>query len=356
MIREAQASRYSLYYLCTMNLHSPTSDLPAANSLPAQTEGGTAGSPAQQAFREAVQQVAGLRQRLREVQTEQAEARRRYWQQVGPVARAVVEARRALFAPLEEALLLPYFSRKEERQITEFIVANAHSLHNRFGEDTADIAPKYAPSRRAAAEAETAPTEEKTAGFSLDLNSDLPPHEQAAAHARARRKSKAQKAQEATEKTTREEQHQLLSNTKILYRQLARTHHPDLDPDPATQAHKTALMQRITEAYEANDLYTLLQLLSESGPAASAADVLTRYTQALHQQQLELKQQLNELKYGDNGFSGSSGKKREVELRQLKRHLRAEAEYLAQIFRLIQEPEGLREVLRELSASGHETV
>jgi hypothetical protein len=43
-------------------------------------------------------------------------------------------------------------------------------------------------------------------------------------------------------------------------------------------------------------------------------------------------------------------------LRQLKRHLRAEAEYLEQIFRLIQEPEGLREVLRELSASGHETV
>ncbi|HEX8428340.1 J domain-containing protein [Hymenobacter sp.] len=343
-----------------MNLHNPAIDLPAANSLPTLASGEAVGTPAQQAFREAVQQVEGLRQRLRDLQAEQADARRRYWQQVGPAARTVVEARRALFAPLENALLQPYFSRKEERQITEFIVGNARSLHNRFGEDTSDIVLKYTPSRRAAAEAEAAPTEEKTADFIPDPASDLPPHEQAAAHARTRRKTKAQKAQEVAAKTAREEQQRLLSNTKTLYRQLARTHHPDLERDPTIQAHKTALMQRITEAYEANDLYTLLQLLSESGPSTGADDdVLTRYTQALHQQQFELKQQLNKLKYGDNGFSGSSGssgKKREAELRQLKRHLRAEAEYLEQIFRLIQDPEGLREVLRELSATGHDMV
>ena len=52
-------------------------------------------------------------ERLRELRTEQAEARRRYWQQVGPVAQAVVQVRRALFSPLEEALLLGYFSRLE---------------------------------------------------------------------------------------------------------------------------------------------------------------------------------------------------------------------------------------------------
>lgn len=340
-----------------MNLHNPATDLPAANSLPTPAPAEAPGTPAQQAFREAVQQVEGLRQRLRDLQTEQAEARRRYWQQVGPGARAVVEARRALFAPLEEALLLPYFSRQEERQITEFIVGNARALHNRFGEDTADIVRKYAPRRRTETDTEEPAAQEQPAAFVPDPNSDLPPHEQAAAHARARRKTKAQKAQETAAKAAKEEQQKLLSNTKTLYRQLARTHHPDLERDPATQAHKTALMQRITEAYEANDLYTLLQLLSESGPATSADDdVLTRYTQALHQQQVELKQQLNELKYGDNGFSGSTGKKREIELRELKRHLRAEADYLEHIFRLIQEPTGLREVLRELSAAGHDTV
>ncbi|MBC8082304.1 MAG: hypothetical protein H7Z21_03775 [Hymenobacter sp.] len=342
-----------------MNLHNPATDLPAANSLPVPAPAEGIGTPAQRAFREAVEQVEGLRQRLRELEVEQAEARRRYWQQVGPGARAVVEARRALFGPLEEALLLGYFSRAEESQITEFITANARALQNRFGEDAADILRKYAPRRAAETEAEAeteAAPAAKATDFVPDPASEVPPHEQAAAQARVRRKTKAQKAQEVAAKTAREEQQRLLANTKNLYRQLARTHHPDLERDPAAQQHKTALMQRITEAYETNDLYTLLQLLAESSAASADDDVLTRYTQALHQQQLELKQRLNELKYGENGFSGSSGKKRETELRQLKRHLRDEAAYLTHILRLMREPEGLREVLRELTATGHDTV
>jgi hypothetical protein len=344
-----------------MKLHNPLTDLPAANSLPAPVPAGTPGTPAQQAFRAAVQQVEGLRQRLRELRTEQAEARRRYWQQVGPAAQAVVQARRALFAPLEEALLLGYFSRLEEQRITTLLVGNARALQDRFGEDAADILRKYAPSRRAAAEAATDAAEpdatDTAAGFTPNPSSEVPPHEQAAAQARNRRKSKAQKMQESAEKAAREQQQSLLSNTKTLYRQLVRTHHPDLERDPAAAQQKTTLMQRITEAYEANDLYTLLQLLSESGPAEQADDsVLARYTQALHRQQLELKQELNELKFGDNGFMGSTGKRREQEIRQLKRHLRAEMEYLHHIERLIREPEGLRDVLRELAAAGHETV
>lgn len=344
-----------------MKLHNPLPDLPAANSLPTPAPAGTPGTPAQQAFRAAVQQVEGLRQRLRELRAEQAEARRRYWQQVGPAAQAVVQARRALFAPLEQALLLGYFSRLEEQRIIALLVGNARALQHRFGEDAADVLRKYAPSHRATAEAapDTAEpsAEDKAAGFTPGPGSDLPPHEQAAAQARNRRKSKAPKVQEATEKAAREQQQTLLSNTKTLYRQLARTHHPDLERDPTAQQHKTVLMQHITEAYEANDLYTLLQLLSESGPTNQADDsVLARYTQALHRQQIELKQELNGLKFGDNGFMGSTGKKRDQEIRQLKRHLRAETEYLHHIGRLVREPEDLREVLRELAAAGHETV
>ncbi|GAB2793657.1 hypothetical protein HNQ93_003770 [Hymenobacter luteus] len=337
-----------------MNLHNPTTDLPAAASLPVPAPAEAPGTPAQQAFRAAVEQVEGLRQRLREVRQEQAEARRRYWQQVGPAAAAVVDARRALFAPLEEALLLDYFSRLEHRQIQEVMLGNARALQDRFGEDAADILRKYAPRRRVEEVEEDPPTAEVPTP-APDPN--LPPHEQAAAQARARRKSKAQKAEEAAAQEAREQQQRLLSNTKTLYRQLARLHHPDLARDPAAQQQKTALMQRITEAYETNDLYTLLQLLSEAGPTeAPDDDVLTRYTQALHHQTTELKQQLNGLKFGENGFSGSTGKKREQEIRQLKRHLKAEAEYLAQVLRLVREPEGLRQVLRELAAEGHETV
>lgn len=344
-----------------MHLHNPLTDLPAANSLPTPAPAEAPGTPAQRAFREAVAQVEGLRQRLRELQAEQAAARRRYWQQVGPAAETVVKARQALFAPLEEALLLGFFSRLEEQQITALIVGNARSLQNRFGEDAADILRKYAPRRRADDSAETDAADD-TADTAASVSPtppspNLPPHEQAAQAAKARRKTKQQKAEEAAAQATRTQEQQLLTNTKTLYRQLARAHHPDLVQDAATQQQRTHLMQRITEAYETNDLYTLLQLLSETAPTGPTDDtVLSRYTQALQQQQTDLKQQLNELKYGENGFSGSTGKKREQEIRQLKRHLRAEAEYLQHVAQVVQEPGGLRDLLRELAAEGHETV
>jgi hypothetical protein len=329
-------------------------------TVPVLTTEHPTGTPAQQAFRQAILDVENLRERLRDLRTEQAEARRRYWQQVGPAAGAVVAARRDLFPTLEEALLLGYFSRLEEQQIADVILGNARALEDRFGEDEGEIIRKYAPAGRR----QTAKNHEKNAGsaeakVTAEFIPDptLPPHEQAAQAAKARRKTKAQRQQEAVEQAAQADQKQLESNAKTIYRQLARTHHPDLERDPEKQAAKTAQMQRITEAYEADDLYTLLQLLAESGPTdAEADDVLARYTSALFQQQTQLKQEINELKYGPNGFVTGSGKKHELELRQLKRDLRAEAEYVAHIGRLISEAEGLRDVLRQLAAEGLETI
>ena len=249
---------------------------PTPITVPVRQEEKIAGSPAQQAFRQAILDVENLRERLRDLRAQQAETRRRYWQQVGPAATAVVAARRALFPALEEALLLGYFSRQEEAQITELILGNARSLEERFGEDEGDIIRKYAPTEHHRAPREAAkkdPPAGKNPEPDFTPDPTLPPHEQAAA-ARARRKTKAQRVQEAA---ARANQQQLESNTKTIYRQLARTHHPDLERDPTKQADKTAQMQRITEAYEADDLYALLQLLAESGPADAAADdVLAR--------------------------------------------------------------------------------
>ncbi|UOQ52282.1 J domain-containing protein [Hymenobacter cellulosivorans] len=322
-----------------MNLHNPATDLPAANSLPVRVPEAAPGTPAQQAFRQAIQDVENLRDRLRELEEGQSEARRRYWQQVGPLAQTVVAARRRLFAPLEEALLLPYFSRAEHRQLEELILNNARSLRDRFGEDVADILQRHAPTAK-----------EPTPGAAESSGSNPQP-ETEAAPGHAKRKPKGKKAREA-EKAALEEQQKLLGNTKNLYRQLARANHPDLERDPALAQEKTERMQRITRAYEANDLYTLLQLLSEHAPGSTdseSEDLLARYTQALRQQQDELKQRMNELKYGTTSAFAATGKKQEAELRQVKRHLRAEADYLQHIEQLMQAPEDLRDLLRQLS-------
>ena len=328
---------------------------PAPIIVPVRLNEQPTGSPAQQAFRQAILDVENLRERLRDLRAEQAETRRRYWQQVGPAATAVVAARRGLFPSLEEALLLGYFSRLEEEQITELILGNARALEERFGEDEAAIIRKYTPAGHHRTP-NKASKGSGPAGSNAEPDSTLTPHEQAAA-ARARRKTKAQRQQEAEAQAVHAAQKQLESNTKTIYHQLARTHHPDLERDPEKQAGKTAQMQRVIEAYEADDLYTLLQLLAESGPAdAEADDVLARYTRALLQQQTTLKQEMNELKYGLNGFAIGSSKKQELELRQLKRDLRAEVEYVQHVSQMLREVEGLRDVLRQLAAEGMSSI
>ncbi|MFD2720798.1 J domain-containing protein [Hymenobacter monticola] len=341
-------------------MKNPDSAHPDRITVPVRTDEQPTGTPAQQAFRQAILDVENLRERLRDLRAEQAEARRRYWQQVGPAAAAVVTARRDLFPALEEAMLLGYFSRLEEQQIVDLILGNARALENRFGEDEGEIIRKYAPGGRGQMpkdREEKAGNAEAKAAPEFIPDPSLPLHEQAAQAAKARRKTKAQRQQEAIEQAARADQQQLESNAKTIYRQLARQHHPDLERDPEKQAARTALMQRITEAYEADDLCTLLQLLAESGPAdAEADDVLARYTRALLQQQTQLKQQMNELKYGPNGFVTGLGRKQELELRQIKRDLRAEAEYVQHVGRMISEAEGLREVLRQLAAKGLTSV
>ena len=258
-------------------MKNPDSAHPDRITVPVRTDAQPTSTPAQQAFRQAILDVENLRERLRDLRAEQAEARRRYWQQVGPAAADVVAARRDLFPALEEALLLSYFSRLEEQQITELILGNARALEDRFGENEDAIIRRYAPHGRRPIPGPAAPGP-KAAGAeaapAFIYDPTLPPHEQAAQAAKARRKTKAQRQQEAEAQA---DQKQLETNAKTIYRQLARTHHPDLERDPEKQAARTAQMQRITEAYEADDLYTLLQLLAETGPAdAEADDVLAR--------------------------------------------------------------------------------
>ncbi|WP_400190457.1 hypothetical protein [Hymenobacter sp. B81] len=329
-----------------------SSRTPAAQrglSRPAQPEPGTV---AQQAFRAAVQAVENLRDQVQALEKEQREAKNKYWRQVGPLADAVVASRRRLFEPLEAALTTGYFSRLEEQRIKELLWRNAQSLQQRFGEEVDELLLRYAPRR-------PVPKFEDDEAESAPVAAKAQQHHEHYAHQRGKRKTKAERDQEAAARALQADQQRLQAGTKAVYRQLARTNHPDLERDPAVAQQKTARMQRITRAYEANDLYALLQLLAEHGAGEADTDsdeLLARYTRALQQQQAELKLRLQHLKYGDkNAFLGT-GKKQEAELRQLKRDLRAEADYLALVLQAVQDPAALRQLLRELNEAGQEEI
>ena len=116
-------------------------------------------------------------------------------------------------------------------------------------------------------------------------------------------------------------------------------------------------MQRITAAYAAGDLAALLSLLADPDhpgpPSADAEALLQRYTQALAQQQQQLAQQLATARRPDEQAPWSGTEKQQrTRLREIKRSLRAETDYLLFLERQLREPVGLRQVLRELAAQG----
>jgi hypothetical protein len=327
------------------------SALPQRQSLPARVASQPA-SPTQLAFRQAMQAIDELRTQLHRLRTSQASTRQAYWQQVGPVAAAAVAARRALYDPLETALTGGYLNRAEEQQVTDLLVHNARSLQERFGEDESAVLARYAPP--------LPPPEVGEEPLQAPVASpSLPPHEQAAAAARARRQQQRQQARTGQAQAAATENQALLQNTKAAYRQLARLHHPDraAQADTATQQAQTALMQRVTAAYAAGDLAALLSLLAAADnptpPSAEAEALLQRYTEALAQQQQHLTQQLAAARQPDDQAPWSGTEKQQrTRLREVKRSLRTETDYLLQLERQLREPASLRQVLRELAAHG----
>jgi hypothetical protein len=328
--------------------------LPQRQALPERVANQPTGSPVQQALHQAMQAVEGLREQLRLLRASQAATRQAYWQQVGPVATATIAARRALYAPLERTLTDGYLNRAEEQQVTELLVHNARSLQERFGEDESELLTRYAPPR-APEDAE----EMRVLATTPETSADLLPHEQAAAQARARRQQQRQHHRATQAQAAETEEQALLLNTKAAYRQLARQHHPDraAQADAAAQQAQTAIMQRITAAYAAGDLASLLALLAttetSAPPSAESEALLQRYTKALAQQQKQLSQQLEVARrpVDDAPWSGSE-KQQRTRLREIKRSLRAETEYLEYLERQLHEPAMLRQLLRELAASG----
>jgi len=322
------------------------SSLPVRSLLPERAPADEpAGTPAQQAFRQTIRAVEALREQLHALRAAQTATRQTYWRQVGPLATETVAARRALYEPLETALLGGYLSRAEEQQVQELLLHNAQSLQERFGEDESEIVARYAP-----------PPTPPVPAAGQPIATELPPHEQAAATARERRQQRAQAARAAQAQQADTAGQALLQNTKAAYRQLARLHHPDRAAlaDAATQQAQTELMQRITAAYAAGDLAALLSLLAEESPATAPTpeteELLLRYTQALAQQQAQLNQELAAAQrpVANTPWSGNE-KQQRTRLREIKRSLRAETEYLTHLTKQLQEPADLKALLRELS-------
>lgn len=123
----------------------------------------------------------------------------------------------------------------------------------------------------------------------------------APASAPPRRPSARQQAREARQAA---EEKAMSQTVRDVYRKLASALHPDREPDPAERQRKTALMQRVNEAYQANNLLQLLELqieieqIDSAHLAGLAPERLKRYQQILRAQLQDLEMEIFGIEHG----------------------------------------------------------
>ncbi len=115
---------------------------------------------------------------------------------------------------------------------------------------------------------------------------------------RARRKRSAK--QVAAEEKRAEEARDAHKAVQEIYRQLARSMHPDRESDPAERDRKTMLMREINAAYEARDLLALLELQlrlervdGAANPESLAEERIAQYIRVLEEQAKQLAVELD---------------------------------------------------------------
>lgn len=109
---------------------------------------------------------------------------------------------------------------------------------------------------------------------------------------------KAERREQRMDQRTREaQQAKTTKSVRNVYMELVKTFHPDRETDEAEKQRKTETMQRITKAYQANNLLDLLKLQMEleqidrSGLENLNKNQLSYYNKILRQQVEELDQQ-----------------------------------------------------------------
>lgn len=122
-----------------------------------------------------------------------------------------------------------------------------------------------------------------------------------------RNKSAKQLAREAQQQA---DEQQLRQSIREVYRKLASALHPDRETDPQERERKTALMQRVNQAYNKNNLLQLLELqlelehIDQTAIDTIGEDRLKHYNKILKDQLVELEQEILRV---EGGFRAQFG-------------------------------------------------
>jgi hypothetical protein len=276
-------------------------------------------TPAQKRFNALVRQIEQARQTLTAWHENVAAYRQAHAQVLRPLQNELIAARRQWVFALDGLLDQRGWTKAERATLRELVCDAAGELLGARGEDAAlkalfdkhsDV--NFDTERRDVVRAMKDLTQAMT-GLDLgdeqgiDTEADLfarvqqglqerasaEEAEQAERSAKAagRRKSAAQQRRET-------EAQQATQSVREIYRKLASALHPDRETDARRREQKTAMMQRVNQAYAANDLLALLQLQLEIEQidarqiANASAQQLKHYNKVLGEQLEELRAEI----------------------------------------------------------------
>ena len=140
-----------------------------------------------------------------------------------------------------------------------------------------------------------------------------------------------------------------------IYRKLVSELHPDREPDPAERARKTALMQRVNQAYEARNLLALLELqlsiqqIDAAALANVAQDRLLHYNALLREQSQRLAEEIDEVSAPFTSVMGRLPRKGAAEL--VLRAIDSDVRNLKLALRAIEDDLARFEDIRQLKAA-----
>jgi hypothetical protein len=108
----------------------------------------------------------------------------------------------------------------------------------------------------------------------------------------------------AREEKQKQQEEEVSQSIKDVFRQLVILLHPDKEQDALERARKTALMQRVNQAYKKKDLLQLLELqleieqIDQNALNAISADRLKTYNRILTEQLASLNQEVEGVEHG----------------------------------------------------------
>src|SRR5919199_1222659 len=216
---------------------------PQVVRIPIPTSNNGSLSKSQKEFNRLTQQIDELEHELTHIRQLIATLQKRLFTEYEPLLTKYNQHRARLVRIYDRAYDRPETSRAEQRKLAELIRELAGELVNHYGlEDLQPILDKYSDQV----------SSDKGAVQEVDLYSDTtnqqqneqePDWSQRETHFKSAKQQK-------REARLQNEAHNITKAVRTLYVDLVKAFHPDREQDEDEKIRKTAIMQRVTEAYE----------------------------------------------------------------------------------------------------------